>query len=100
MTIFNNKTYNSQNGQALITLVFFMVIGITIISAATLVLSTNVSSAGAAEQGMMAYYAAESGAENGLLRLLRNPGYTGESISVVGGTVTIQANGSGGCSAS
>ncbi|HUD44121.1 MAG TPA: hypothetical protein VMR41_01120 [Patescibacteria group bacterium] len=37
---------------------------------------------------------AESGVENALLRLLRNPGYTGEVMSLNGGTATVQVTGS------
>ncbi len=68
----------SQEGQALITLLFFMVIGITVITATALVLSAGILSSSTSEQGLIAYYAAESGAENGILHLLRNPSYSGD----------------------
>jgi Tfp pilus assembly protein PilX len=65
------KTY--QKGQALISLLFFMIIGITLITAASFVTLENVSSTSAAEQGTLAYYNAESGIEDALLQLLRYP---------------------------
>ncbi|OGE36686.1 hypothetical protein A3B45_00990 [Candidatus Daviesbacteria bacterium RIFCSPLOWO2_01_FULL_39_12] len=64
-----------QAGQALITLIFFTVIATTITTAAVSVLFTNTLSTATAEVGLKAYYAAESGAEEGFLRLLRHPAY-------------------------
>lgn len=71
----NNK-YRSQDGQTLITLIFLMVIGIAVISAATLILNTDTASSANSEQGLAAYYAAEGGAEDGILHMLRNPNPT------------------------
>lgn len=68
---------NNQKGQALITLVFFTVIAVTIITAAVSVLFANNLSTSNAQQGQEAYSSAEAGAEDGLLRLLRNPNYSG-----------------------
>ena len=93
---FNKEFFNSK-GQALIVLLFFSLIGITVISAAALVAYGNISSASIVEQGNYAYYVAESGAEEGLLRLLRNPSYSGtpqgQPLSVNGGSVTIVVSG-------
>lgn len=77
---------NNQSGQALITLLFFMIIGITLIVAASIVTLENVSSTSAAEQGTIAYFAAESGIEDALLQLLRYP--SSSSTPYTGGTVT------------
>ena len=38
---------------------------------------------------------AESGVENAMLRLLRNPGYTGEAMNINGGNVTVQVTNNG-----
>jgi len=88
------KFLNNQSGQSLITLLFFMVIGITVISAATLVLAAGILSAGNAEKGMNAYYLAESGAEDGILYLIRKPTYSGTlpSLSVGSGQVSVSIN--------
>lgn len=82
----NNMVQNNQSGQALITLLFFMSIGIILIAAASLVTLENVSSTSAAEQGTIAYFAAESGIEDALLLLLRYP--SNSSTPYTGGTTT------------
>lgn len=82
-----------QKGQALITLLFFVIIGVTIISAAVIVILTNSLSGSRMEQGFGAYAVAEAGIENALLRLDRNPYYTGETLSVGNGTATITVSG-------
>ena len=46
------------------------------------------------EMGTDILLAAESGAENALMRLLRNPNYSGETFTVDQATVTITVNGS------
>lgn len=79
-----------RSGQALITLLFFMVIGITVTSAAIVVVMTNANAATINQQGTDAYYIAESGAEEGLLHLLRDPTYTNtETFSAGDGTATV-----------
>ncbi len=80
---------NIQCGQALVTLLFFIIIGITITTAAVIVILTSSDTASRFELGTTAYYVAESGAENALLQLERNPSYTGETISVGQGTAII-----------
>jgi hypothetical protein len=84
---------NSSSGQALVTLLFFTIIGMTIITSAAVFVYENSQSASVTEQGTYAYYIAESGIEEALLRLLRDPGYSGTSngqpFSVGEGSVTI-----------
>ncbi len=77
------KIFANQKGQSLITLLFFMVIGITIISAAALILFADILASSNNEQGAMAYYAAESGIENGILYVLSHPA-TSASLTVPG----------------
>lgn len=84
-----------QKGQSLVTLLFFMVISITITSAAVIVVLVNSVSASKLEQGVNAYYVAESGTENALLQLLRNPSYAGETLTVGSGNATITVSGGG-----
>ena len=67
------KFLNNQSGQSLITLLFFMVIGVTVISAAALIVAADMLSVSNSENGLAVYCTAESGAEDALLRLLRNP---------------------------
>lgn len=84
------EKFGVQKGQALITLLFFIIIGVTITTAAAVVLLGNNSTTSTVEQGTTAYYAAESGIESALVTLLRNPAYTGETMSVGNATVIIQ----------
>jgi hypothetical protein len=86
---------NHLRGQTLITLLFFIVISVTVVSAAVVMILVNSRAASSLEQGMDAYYIAESGIENALLRILRNPAYAGESMTVDGGTAEINVSGSG-----
>ena len=80
-SIFN---FQFQRGQALITLLFFALISLTITSAAVIIIMVNSSAIGKLQEGVLAYSAAESGIENALLHLLRDPNYTG-----VGETLTV-----------
>ena len=88
---------NSQKGQSLITLLFFMVIGITVITSAALIVSADILGASNAQSGIEVYYAAESGVENGILYLLSHPSYNGTLTDFYVGSVkvsvTIQSNG-------
>ena len=83
-----------QAGQALITLLFFVLISLTITSGAIIIIMANSISASKLAEGTQVYYTAESGLENALLRLLRNPNYTGETLEIGEGTVSITVSGS------
>ena len=86
------RDHELGKGQALITLLFFTVIAVTICSAAVTILMTNSLSGTKLQQGLIAYEIAKSGAENAKLQLLRNPDYTGEVVTIGEGTATIQVN--------
>jgi hypothetical protein len=79
----------SQKGAAVIALLFLMTISLGIITAMTVIVLNNSTAVSSLEQGNGAYYAAESGAENALVRLLRDPNYAGETMNVDGGSVVI-----------
>ena len=89
--VFHAKVYKS--GQTLITLLVFMVVSIVITSAAVAMTVSNSLRASKFEQGLITLHIAESGAENALLRLLRNPSYTGETLTVGTGTAVITVTG-------
>lgn len=84
-----------MKGQALITLLFFIVIASTVTAASVVIIMTDSSAATKMQEGTRAYYVAESGVENALLRLLRDPSYTGETLPVSDGSVTITVSGTG-----
>ena len=70
-------------------LLVFMAIALTITSASLYVLLNSFDSGIKRSDGILAFDIAESGAENGLLRLVRNPNYTSETITVGEGNATI-----------
>ena len=92
--------FGSSSGQALVTLLFFVLIGLTVISAAAIMVFGNTQSASITEQGNYAYYVAESGIQEALVRLLRDPSYSGtpvgQPLSIGEGTVVIQVSSSSG----
>lgn len=79
-----------QAGYTVVILLFFMVISMLIITGIVIVVLNNATATSNLEQGVVSYYAAESGAENALLRLLRDPAYIGETFPIDGGSVVIQ----------
>ncbi len=89
------KKYLNNQGQALITLLVFMLIGIIVTTTSIYLAINAATSISNSQNGTVAYYVAESGIEEALLRLLRNPGYTGENNVPVGnGMVDITVTGS------
>ncbi len=82
-----------KKGQTLVTLLIFMVIGITITTAAVMMAITNSQNVTKFQEGMIAFQVAESGAENAIIRLLRDPNYTGETLTVGTGTAVITVTG-------
>ena len=93
-SIFNSLSSKSTSGQALITLLFFVLIGFSIISAAAAMIFNNTQAASVTEQGNYAKSVAESGIEEALIRLLRDPNYSGtapgQPLSINGASVEIQ----------
>lgn len=74
-------------------LLVFMAVAVTITTAATTITLINSTTTSRVEQGQMAYNIAESGIENALIRLLRDPGYSGETLPVAEGFATISVTG-------
>lgn len=91
-----SKNNELECGQALITLIYISIIGITIAMGATMLVFINSQSGLKYQQGELAYAIAQSGAENAMLRLIRDPSYSGENnISIGNGTVNITVSNSG-----
>ena len=89
----SSEARSRNAGQALITLLFFIIIAITITTTAVVVSLVNALSTSYLDQANSAYYVAEAGAENALIKLLRNPLYTGETMNVDLGTAVISVTG-------
>lgn len=93
---FNKTIINIQSngGQALVTLLFFVIIAITIAASAVVVTVVNTQSTSILEQSNQAYTMAEAGAENALLRLLRDQSYSGETFVLSGININVIVTGS------
>ena len=85
----------NKTGQALVTLLVFIAVATTITAAATTVTLINSQTTGKFAQGESALVIAQAGADNAILRLLRDPNYSGETdLSIGSGTATITVSGS------
>lgn len=82
-----------KRGQTLVFLLIFIAIAITITTAAVAMIIANSQAAQKAQTATITYDAAESGAENALIRLLRDPNYTGETLTIGDSTTTIIVTG-------
>lgn len=84
----------NQSGQALVVLLVFMVVAIFMTTMAVALVIVNATAVSQVEQGDMALKLAQSGADNALLRLIRNPSYTGtETFTLDTGQVTATVSG-------
>jgi hypothetical protein len=81
------------SGQALVVLLFYMIIAITLSTTAVAVILSNSLSVTRSEQNVRALEVAEAGAENALVRLIRATDYTGETLTVGDGSVTVTVSG-------
>lgn len=87
------KKRTIESGQTLVSLMIFMVTAIIIITAAVAVIITNSKATSKFYQGIVSYDLAEIGIENAIIRLLRDPSYTGETLVLEDATVEIQVSG-------
>lgn len=85
-----------KNGQALITLLVFVAIFLIIGMASIIMMIVNSQTSAKFEQSVVTLHIAESGAENAILQLLRNPNYIGETLPVGTGNTTITVTDIGG----
>jgi hypothetical protein len=82
-----------QKGQTLVLLLLFMVVAIMITTASVAMIVTNIKATDKISQGTTTVDLAESGAENAIIKLLRDPKYSGETRSFGGGQVVITITG-------
>ncbi len=89
MTKTPTKHQQTQSGMALTTVLVFSAVAIIII---TLGITLTVIQASSSRQFIAAEQAltlAEAGMENALIRLIRDPNYSGETLTLTAGTATI-----------
>ena len=82
-----------NRGQTLVMLLIYIVIAIIITTSAVAIVIVNSKGTDKLYQGTTAFDVAESGAETAMIKLLRDPAYTGESLTLNGGTATITITG-------
>lgn len=83
-----------RRGQILVVLLVFVAMAMAVVSAAVAVMISNTQSSSRFEVGQTALGLAESGVEEALLMLLRDPNYGGETLTTTDGTATISVTGS------
>lgn len=84
----------NHKGQALVSLLMFVVVAMTVIVSSIMTVISNTRAASIGQQAVDVYYVAEAGVENALLRLLRDPNYSGETLAVGNGNTVITVVGS------
>src|SRR3989344_2461142 len=84
-----------RRGQTLVILLVFFAVAVIVTTAAVAVVISNTQSSSTQELGLLAYQIAESGAEDALIRLIRNPNFTssGYTLTVGEGEATITVTG-------
>jgi hypothetical protein len=88
-----NAIMNQNKGQALISLIFFTMIGMAIATAAIIITLSSTIASSKFQSGTLTFSESESGAENAYLRLLRDPNYKGETMIINGATVVATVSG-------
>jgi hypothetical protein len=84
-----------KQGQTLVILLVFMAVAVIVTTGSIMLAISNIEASGRQVLSQEAYDVAESGIENGLLTLLRNPFYTGGALTVGNGTATIEVTNGG-----
>jgi len=78
-----------MKGQALTSLLIIMFVGLSIITSSVGLINTNLSSTASLIEANEALTVAESGAEEALLRIIRDPLYVGGTLPFDNGLATI-----------
>ena len=83
----------NTKGQALVSLLVFMIVAITVTTAAVTVILVTSTQSSKFELAELVHNLADSGIENAFIALLRNPDYTGETMTTIDGFVQISVSG-------
>lgn len=86
-------SWRSEQGSSLITLIVIVAVMTTLTSALVIVVANSMRTNSKYASSEMALAAAEAGAEQAVMRTIRDPGYTGETMAVDDGTATITVSG-------
>ena len=81
----------NQKGQTLVSLL--IIIAVSVLAVASAIVSASLSSTtGITTISNKVYYSAETGAEEALIKLLRNPDYPGETLDLDGVNVVVSVD--------
>lgn len=83
-----------NKGQTIILLLVFIVIAIIVTTASIVSISVNIRATEKIASGTATFDLAESGAENAMIKLLRDPAYSGENLQLATGNLQISVTGS------
>ncbi len=83
----------TRRGQALVMLLVFVAVALVISAMAITILIIGYQGSAQLAASQTAWAVAESGVENALLRLLRDPNYSGETLTIGSDTATITVAG-------
>ncbi len=83
----------NQKGQALILLLTYMVIAIIVTTASIALVMNSSIGTNKIYQGSNSLDIAESGAETAMIKLLRDPNYAGETLTVGNGQAVVTVTG-------
>lgn len=83
----------NHKGQALVSLLMFIMVALTVITSAITTVITNTRASSENQQAVDAYYVAEAGMENALMRILRDPNYSGETLQVGNNSAVVTVSG-------
>lgn len=86
-------SWRSEQGSSLITLIVIVAVMTALTSALVIVVANSMRTNSKYASSEMALAAAEAGAEQAVMRTIRDPGYTGETMAVDDGTATITVSG-------
>lgn len=87
------NTFHKQKGQTLIVLLTYMIIAIVVTTASIALVINSSKGTDKVYQGANSLDIAESGAETAMIKLLRDPNYMGETLTVGSGQAVITITG-------
>lgn len=90
------KTYKiskNQNGSALVTILVFVAVAMTVTTGAIIVSVINTQGISKASRSITIKQNVDSAGELSALELLRNPNYTGETVTIQSTPITITVTG-------
>lgn len=82
-----------QKGQTLVILLIYMVIAVVVTTASIALVINSATGTDKVYQGSNSLDVAESGAETAMIKLLRDPNYSGETLTIENGEAVITVSG-------